>query len=403
MDKMFPSSSAKDRFWYHSLDSEPPSNHTPDLIPLLRKTLLDSVQKGATRRAVLGYERAVHIYHEIWDAGWGCGYRNFMMLCAALMDQPTQAAYSSLLSAHTPPSVNSLKVLIEEAWKHGFDPEGAEGLKGELVGHKKWIGTAELYVAFTYRGIPCHIADFDTPHRKVGPLLDWIRRYFDANSRDHQASPQEWWRGATPVVVTDRMPLILQYQGHSRTVIGYEITRDGTTNLLVFDPSVHMRQLRDMALSSYNLSRKRDVWPNKSKYSTAQHVVQSLKEPFRSHKKRATRGGRRHSDSSAKRPRSSPLGDDNVIVIEDSEPEEGASTKVGPQSHDSGTKVDKWLVKTGENRKVLDTKKTLKLFRVDEKKLAKKDKYQVLWFPMEDPLTESDKQARREVTSERVC
>ncbi|KAH9030674.1 DUF1671-domain-containing protein, partial [Lactarius pseudohatsudake] len=377
---MFPRSSAKDSFWYHSLDSEPPSNHSPDLIPLLRKTLLDSVQKGATRRA-------------IWDAGWGCGHRNFMMLCAALMDQPTQAAYSSLLSAHTPPSVNSLKVLIEEAWGHGFDPEGAEGFKGKLVGRKKWIGTAELYVAFTYRGIPCQLADFDTPHRKVGPLLDWIRRYFDANSRDHQASPQEWWRGATPVV----------YQGHSRTIIGYEITRDGTTNLLVFDPSVRMRQLRDVALSSYNLSRKRDVRPNESKYSTARHVVQSLKEPFRSHKKRATPGGRRHGDSSAKRPHSSPLGDDNVIVIEDSEPEEGASTKVGPQSHDSRTKVEKWLVKTGENIKVLDTKKTLNLFRVDEKKLAKRDKYQVLWFPMEDPLTESDKQARREVISEHVC
>ncbi|KAH9004936.1 DUF1671-domain-containing protein [Lactarius hatsudake] len=344
---MFPlSSSAKDRFWYHSLDSEPPSNHTPGscslylpgmmltlvsgLIPLLRQTLLDSVQKGATRRAVLGYERAVHIYHEFWDMGWGCG----------------------------------LKVLIEEAWRHGFDPEGAEGLKGKLVGHNKWIGTAELYVAFTYRGIPCHIADFDTPHRKVGPLLDWIRRYFDANSRDHQASSQEWWRGATPVVVTDRMPLILQYQGHSRTIIGYEITKDGATNLLAFDPSVRMRQLRDMALSN------RDVRPNESKYGTAQHVVQSLKEPFRSHKKRPTPGGRRHGDSSAKRPRSSPLGDDNVIVIEDSEPEEGASTKVGPQCHDSRTKVAKWRAKIGENRKVLDTKKTLKLFRVDEKKLA---------------------------------
>lgn len=24
----------------------------------------------------------------------------------------------------------------------GFDPEGAKGLKGELVGYRKWIGTA---------------------------------------------------------------------------------------------------------------------------------------------------------------------------------------------------------------------------------------------------------------------
>jgi len=52
---------------------------------------------------------------------------------------------------------------------------------------------------------------------------------------------------------------------------------------------------------------------------------------------------------------------------------------------------------------MLDPRKVLRLFRVDQKKLAKKDRYQVLWCPMEDPLTESDKLARREVTSDHVC
>jgi hypothetical protein len=42
-----------------------------------------------------------------------------MMACTALMDQRIQPTYSSLLGASTPPGVNSLKVLIEEAWKHG--------------------------------------------------------------------------------------------------------------------------------------------------------------------------------------------------------------------------------------------------------------------------------------------
>jgi len=319
-----------------------------------------------------------------------------MMLCAALMDQPTQAAYSLLLSAQTPPSVNGLKVLIEEAWKLGFDPEGAEGFKGKLVGRKKWIGTAELYVAFTYKGIPSQLVDFDTPHGRVGPLLDWIRQYFDADSRDHQASPQERWRGATPVVVTHRIPLILQYQGHSRTIVGYEVTKDGTTNLLAFDPSVRMTQLRDMALSSYNLSRQRDVQPDESKHA-AQHIVQSLKAHSWSDKNRHA-GVHRPGDTSARRPRASP--DNNVIVIEDSEPEEGE-----PQRHDSRqqTQVNKARVGTGEVGKVLDPTKILKLFRVDEKKLAKKANYQVLWFPMEDPLTELDKQARREVISDHIC
>ena len=91
-------------------------------------------------------------------------YRNFMMLCATLVDQHVQPGYFSLLTHPTPPGVNNLKVWIEEAWQSGscihkiragawidpfmsgFDPEGAEGLKGELVGHKKWIGTAGIFV-----------------------------------------------------------------------------------------------------------------------------------------------------------------------------------------------------------------------------------------------------------------
>ena len=44
-------------------------------------------------------------------------------------------------------------------------------------------------------------------------------------------------RGASPVIVTDRMPLILQHDGHSRTIVGYEKLKNGTTNLLCFDPA----------------------------------------------------------------------------------------------------------------------------------------------------------------------
>jgi hypothetical protein len=136
-----------------------------------------------------------------------------------------------------------------------------------------------------------------------------------------------------------------------------------------------MTKLRDMALSCYyKLSTKRDIQPDESNHSSAHHIVQSLKEPFRSHKKRlaVTPDGNLHRDGSAKRPRADPIRDDNVIVIEDSEPEEGGS-KVEPQQRHEGrqrTKVDKGCAKTGESEKVLDSKKILKLFRVDEKKLA---------------------------------
>jgi hypothetical protein len=38
-------------------------------------------------------------------------------------------------------SIN-LRAACLDTLKSGFDPDGAEQLKGKLVGHKKWIGTA---------------------------------------------------------------------------------------------------------------------------------------------------------------------------------------------------------------------------------------------------------------------
>jgi hypothetical protein len=74
----------------------------------------------------------------------------------------------------------------------------------------------------------------------VTPLLDWIKQYFDTQTEGHPTSVQDRWRAATPVVISDRMPLILQHQGHSRTIIGYEITKDGSTTLLTFDPAMYV-------------------------------------------------------------------------------------------------------------------------------------------------------------------
>ncbi|KAI0312346.1 peptidase family C78-domain-containing protein [Amylostereum chailletii] len=227
----------KDAFWYASLDLPPPPNYTPGLIPLIKKALITSFERNQTRRAVLCYDRTVHIHHELWDSGWGCGYRNYLIACTALMDQRIQDTYFSLLDSPTGPSIRNLQALIEEAWEHGYDEEGAMQLKHSLVNKTKWIGTAELHVAYTYRGIPSYLADFDLQGNDLSPLLDWIKEYFSPASEKKRNTVEDAWRDATPVTVTDRMPLILQHNGHSRTIIGYEITKVGHTNLLTFDPS----------------------------------------------------------------------------------------------------------------------------------------------------------------------
>jgi len=296
-----------------------------------------------------------------------------MMLCAALVDQRLRPEYSSLIINPIPPGVKNLKVWIEEAWKSGFDPDGAEELKGKLVGYNKWIGTAELYVAFTYRGIPSRLIDFDTTDGNVTPLLDWIKQYFDAQTVGHPTSVHERWQAATPVVLSDRMPLILQHKGHSRTIIGYEIMKDGSTTLLTFDPAIRMTQLdiRRTALSSLNLFKQRTCLVGDSKHSGTERLAETLTRPFQTHSsKRAGPSAEGQRDSSLKRLRTSPIGD-HVLATED-------------------------------NEKTLDIRKALKIFRVDQKRLARNKEHQVLWCPMDDPLTESDKQARREVRSEHV-
>ncbi|KAI0928869.1 hypothetical protein AcV5_006299 [Taiwanofungus camphoratus] len=229
----------REDFWYCSKTTPPPENFCPGLITVLKKALVKAHEKGQTQRAWLCHRRVVHIHSETFDRGWGCGYRNFLMACTALMDQTQQSIYFPLLDAPTPPSVRNLQHWIEEAWKQGFDEEGAGELQHKLVGTKKWIGTAELYVAFTHRRIPAQLVDFDlTKGKSVQVLVEWVVRYFSAgHSHPQHTTVDEALRGAHPVIVTDKMPLVLQHKGHSRTIVGYEQTRSGAVNLLQFDPS----------------------------------------------------------------------------------------------------------------------------------------------------------------------
>jgi hypothetical protein len=67
-------------------------------------------------------------------------------------------------------------------------------------------------------------------------LLDWVVTYFTHPST-RQDTVNNALRGASPVVCTDRMPLVLQHAGHSRTIIGYERDKTGTVNLLILDPA----------------------------------------------------------------------------------------------------------------------------------------------------------------------
>jgi hypothetical protein len=69
-------------------------------------------------------------------------------------------------------------------------------------------------------------------------VTEWIVSYFSGRGLSSSGSNvNEVLLGATAVTCTDKMPLILQHEGHSRTVVGYEVNKRGSINLLIFDPS----------------------------------------------------------------------------------------------------------------------------------------------------------------------
>ncbi|KAF7796876.1 hypothetical protein EIP86_008061 [Pleurotus ostreatoroseus] len=220
--------SENDAFWHPSEATDPPPNFTPGtydynvrfslprtpsgLIPLLKKALIKAHEKGNVQKAYLCCPNAVHVAIEPWDRKWGCGYRNFEMACASLMEDPRQPAYFALLDSPLPPSVEGLQRWLESAWK------------------------ADIYAAMTSRGIPVNLVDFDFAKGGSSPLIKWILEYFTQDP-PKQATVNDALRSASPIVVTERLPIILQHEGHSRTVVGYERLDKGPINLFMFDPS----------------------------------------------------------------------------------------------------------------------------------------------------------------------
>lgn len=289
-----------------------------------------------------------------------------------------QPTYFPLLDRPTPPGVRNLQSSIEEAWKHGYDPEGAEQLKHRLVGTGKYIGTGDLYAAFTYRGIPAQLVDFDVKNG-VQPLLDWVLRHFSAG----YSSPRtlnEALQSTNSVAITGKMPLILQHNGHSRTIVGCERCVDGTINLLVFDPAKSIPiEIRNAGLVHHASSRARDNTQQHQEYHVSSpkvlHEVQHPVQAIKAHKRKADETSR--TDTS-KRPRASI--------------DEGNGKPKGHSDRNSG----------GQERSKPfepDPFKVLNIVRLGANKLKWKREYQILYFPLTAPLSEAERWSRRQPTA----
>ncbi|CAG9865121.1 unnamed protein product [Phyllotreta striolata] len=196
-----------------------------------------------------------HYASSYGDRGWGCGYRNAQMLISSLLNH---TGYNEKLYAiwkeqkpprNSVPSISRVQGLIERAWARGFDLQGAEQLGSRLANTRKWIGATEVVTLLSSLWIKCQLVDFHKPTGAAGThpeLFNWVRRYFES-SVDGEFTP----------------PLYLQHQGHSRTIMGIEIPKDGNCSLLVLDPSHSPQQMAKLgdsnSYSSMRLLRKNEA------------------------------------------------------------------------------------------------------------------------------------------------
>ncbi|GCC36181.1 zinc finger-containing ubiquitin peptidase 1 isoform X1 [Chiloscyllium punctatum] len=214
----------------------------------LIKMLNDYYQKnGAEIRHVFLCAETDHYHASLGDKGWGCGYRNFQMLLSSLLKME---GYKRDLHGIAIPCIPKIQSMIEEAWKDGFDPQGAAHFKNKLQGTRAWIGATEIYSLLTSLRIKCQIVDF---HHPTGPsdthprLFEWMWQFY-SSGRDAGLCLQ------SKVIWTSKPPIYLQHQGHSRTIIGIEERKNGTLCLLIFDPgNQEMQKLLHRDITAVNL------------------------------------------------------------------------------------------------------------------------------------------------------
>lgn len=205
------------------------------------------------------------------DMGWGCGWRNIQMVSSHLIMERPEAREALFGGSGFVPDIGSLQRWLEVAWQKGFDIAGSQHFNGKVYGTKKWIGTTECAALFHSFGLRARIVDFDgkasnkNAGKAYGPmdkfvirketnteegvdkfgdcsrhnskgfqvLIDWVWRYFSKSEAKGSSKRR--------VVVTNKMPLYFQHQGHSRTIIGIQVKHQKTGlkdyNLLVLDPA----------------------------------------------------------------------------------------------------------------------------------------------------------------------
>ncbi|KAB8232174.1 DUF1671-domain-containing protein [Aspergillus alliaceus] len=187
-------------------------NETNDVIPVLVRLC---EQDKTVQRAFFCSPNVCQVSKMPREGGF-CGYRNIQMLISYIKECRVlgHECFSSTL-----PSILQLQDMIENAWDMGFNSIGRIETGG-IRGTRKYIGTPEVSSESSSIGGTKDMRAHDA-------LFMCIADYFR-----HMCPPKR----NDKVLLTDLPPIYLQHQGHSLTIIGFEIRDNGSANILVFDP-----------------------------------------------------------------------------------------------------------------------------------------------------------------------
>ncbi|KAK4053317.1 hypothetical protein OIO90_003929 [Microbotryomycetes sp. JL221] len=352
------------------------------LIRVLERLLTKAHQEGRTKKAYLCSESVQHIGSKFLDMGWGCGqvdlsscqrlsadmiigsYRNIQMFLSDVRHLSQYTTLGSDSNTLPIPSILELQQVIEQAWSEGYDPPGSAHFKGKLVRSRRWIGTTEAYVALTWLGFRVKVIDFPKVAGSQGTnqaLVKWIMRYFESD-RSNTPQSQDAFSAmmatkGEPVLVTSKAPLYLQHQGHSRTVVGVDVTKNGDSWLLLYDPGLSVSMT--MTKAARDLQEKRSRQRSTSVSPSSSPLPSQLPST--------------HSAFWAQQPTN----------------ESGFKTRLNGSKTTDQVDWSLW-------------RKMLEPYRVSLKSLSRNDEYQLLCLDPGPALTASEKRSRRTISSTKI-
>ena len=175
------------------------------------------------------------------------------MLLAALLEWPaTKSHMFQVLDSKIIPNISEMQAMLQRAWAKGFSQYAAAELDRSVADSSKWIGTTEIQALFSFQYIECYIKDFS--HGTVKTAVAQSSRDVARATKVQCGQLQRAMYKFVHDYFLERMssedgfipPLYIQYEGHSRTIIGLDITEQHQEDpqkqmekvgFLLFDPA----------------------------------------------------------------------------------------------------------------------------------------------------------------------